>query len=464
MADQGQAQRMAMHAYVGMGLFFVMVAGVLSDFAVPWDDAEIRYELATIAGLLVSALLMRRDGRMPRRLVLCGAALAFTASLYIQVRGIAPWPFILLRLGLAPMIVYAFWIANAALDRDAARFPFALAISLPYAVLSALVHSRVLASHYGAVSALFCPLGALFLLRTESLAARQASLMPVPTSLHARHGGKPPTQPMRLLLILLLLMGQLFNSLDVILFNQIAGVEAALSGDAAYPVLLLLIGAGYLWGSLVAHRDGLSTLFIVSCVLTQVFLLIDLLPLPDAWPRRTLPLYVLGTAGIDLSMILSPRILWRSDLLPVQTIAGFVLFRLSKLYIIPSLLPARWKALPLGSLIVVLMVLLALGQMLVMFLFLLRRHSVAPADAPPPPTPEAPPPPPLPDTMTPREREVALLLLDGNDRNTIAEIMGISFSTVNKHCVSVYRKTGCASHVELLITYGRTGNASENPP
>ena len=59
----------------------------------------------------------------------------------------------------------------------------------------------------------------------------------------------------------------------------------------------------------------------------------------------------------------------------------------------------------------------------------------------------------LPATLTPREKEVALLLLSGCSRSEIAAILSISKDTVNSHCKKIYMKTGCDSQVRFMSRY-----------
>jgi DNA-binding CsgD family transcriptional regulator len=61
--------------------------------------------------------------------------------------------------------------------------------------------------------------------------------------------------------------------------------------------------------------------------------------------------------------------------------------------------------------------------------------------------------------ITPRQREVAQLLLRGATNLTIAELLGISERTVETHLTAVYQRAGVenrASLVSFLLTWGRT--------
>lgn len=60
--------------------------------------------------------------------------------------------------------------------------------------------------------------------------------------------------------------------------------------------------------------------------------------------------------------------------------------------------------------------------------------------------------------ITPRQREVAHLLLRGATNLTIAELLGISERTVETHLTAVYQRAGVenrASLVSFLLTWGR---------
>jgi DNA-binding NarL/FixJ family response regulator len=60
--------------------------------------------------------------------------------------------------------------------------------------------------------------------------------------------------------------------------------------------------------------------------------------------------------------------------------------------------------------------------------------------------------------ITPRQREVAQLLLRGATNLTIAELLGISERTVETHLTAVYQRAGVenrASLVSYLLTWGR---------
>jgi DNA-binding CsgD family transcriptional regulator len=63
--------------------------------------------------------------------------------------------------------------------------------------------------------------------------------------------------------------------------------------------------------------------------------------------------------------------------------------------------------------------------------------------------------------LTPREKELCLLLLQGYTLKESAGMLGIKYSTVNTHMNGVYRKLGVNSRAELIIIY-RT-SAGEGP-
>ena len=55
--------------------------------------------------------------------------------------------------------------------------------------------------------------------------------------------------------------------------------------------------------------------------------------------------------------------------------------------------------------------------------------------------------------LTPRELEVEDLLCRGYSQENIAAILGRSVHTISVHALSVYRKRGVHTQVELLLTY-----------
>lgn len=63
--------------------------------------------------------------------------------------------------------------------------------------------------------------------------------------------------------------------------------------------------------------------------------------------------------------------------------------------------------------------------------------------------------------LTKRETEVALLLLDGKNREDIAGLLNISMGTVNTHCSNLYRKAGVGSVSEFAALITQNGAARE---
>ncbi|GHT85889.1 hypothetical protein FACS18947_5190 [Bacteroidia bacterium] len=57
--------------------------------------------------------------------------------------------------------------------------------------------------------------------------------------------------------------------------------------------------------------------------------------------------------------------------------------------------------------------------------------------------------------LTPREREVFTLLIEGAKLKDIAEVLGVKFSTVNTHQKSIYKKLGVNTRAECIIRYGK---------
>ena len=56
--------------------------------------------------------------------------------------------------------------------------------------------------------------------------------------------------------------------------------------------------------------------------------------------------------------------------------------------------------------------------------------------------------------LSPREREVALHLLDGKSREEIISLLGVSLGTVNTICTRIYKKAGASGASELMKLLG----------
>jgi len=56
--------------------------------------------------------------------------------------------------------------------------------------------------------------------------------------------------------------------------------------------------------------------------------------------------------------------------------------------------------------------------------------------------------------LTPREREVAALVVDGLADREIAERLVVGERTVETHLANIYRKLGVRSRVELITRFG----------
>lgn len=61
---------------------------------------------------------------------------------------------------------------------------------------------------------------------------------------------------------------------------------------------------------------------------------------------------------------------------------------------------------------------------------------------------------PLPNDLTPKEREVAALLLEWKSRKDIMEILALSANAVNFHIKNIYEKCECHSHKEFIVKFG----------
>ena len=80
-----------------------------------------------------------------------------------------------------------------------------------------------------------------------------------------------------------------------------------------------------------------------------------------------------------------------------------------------------------------------------------RDPAVAPREGPPVAAPLEP--------LTPREREVLELVVDGLANAAIAERLGVSGSTVKFHLASLFAKFGVAGRTELAVAAVRAGVA-----
>jgi DNA-binding CsgD family transcriptional regulator len=65
-------------------------------------------------------------------------------------------------------------------------------------------------------------------------------------------------------------------------------------------------------------------------------------------------------------------------------------------------------------------------------------------------------------SLSPRERQVLLLLLGGDSQKQVASKLGLSPYTVGDHLKEIYRKLGVVSRAELLSKFisGRTLTAA----
>ncbi len=66
-----------------------------------------------------------------------------------------------------------------------------------------------------------------------------------------------------------------------------------------------------------------------------------------------------------------------------------------------------------------------------------------------------------PSRLTPRQREVCRLIAEGSTNPEIAELLGISIKTVEKHRDASYKKAGCRNSADLTrycLAYGIAQN------
>ena len=54
------------------------------------------------------------------------------------------------------------------------------------------------------------------------------------------------------------------------------------------------------------------------------------------------------------------------------------------------------------------------------------------------------------DTLTPRERQIALLLRDGLSNKALARTLGVGLPTIKTHLIHLFRKLGVKSRTELI--------------
>ncbi len=66
--------------------------------------------------------------------------------------------------------------------------------------------------------------------------------------------------------------------------------------------------------------------------------------------------------------------------------------------------------------------------------------------------------------MSPREREVLGLLLDGMPNKLIARRLGISEKTVKAHLTSIFRQIGVTDRVQAILWVERQGLRGELAP
>jgi len=56
-------------------------------------------------------------------------------------------------------------------------------------------------------------------------------------------------------------------------------------------------------------------------------------------------------------------------------------------------------------------------------------------------------------SLTAREKDIYLLLLEGFTLKEVAQQSGIKYSTANTHMTGIYRKLGVNTRAELIINY-----------
>lgn len=64
-------------------------------------------------------------------------------------------------------------------------------------------------------------------------------------------------------------------------------------------------------------------------------------------------------------------------------------------------------------------------------------------------------------TLTPREREVFTLLVQGKKMWEAAEILGVKLTTISFHCTALYKKLDVHDRVQLILRYGLAEGAKD---
>lgn len=59
--------------------------------------------------------------------------------------------------------------------------------------------------------------------------------------------------------------------------------------------------------------------------------------------------------------------------------------------------------------------------------------------------------------LSPRQREVLRLLIEGQARKEIAQELGISLATVGFHCEAIYARLGVSSVAQAVVVALRSG-------
>lgn len=156
-----------------------------------------------------------------------------------------------------------------------------------------------------------------------------------------------------------------------------------------------------------------------------------------------------AAGGNDIVLLVLPILLWENNRSPLLAVSGLLLARMDYALTlgVEMFLPSGWTESDAGRIGAAVAIVVCFALVLVINRVNLKGDAKPAAGRQP-----------LPDTLTSREREVALLLLEGCKRKTIAERMAISPSTLNKHCNAIYRKTGCDGQFEFNGKYSNYSN------
>ncbi len=299
-----------------------------------------------------------------------------------------------------------------------------------------------------------CSAALILLLHAELHRFYEAKREGFKATIARMRGRFPESGKWNIVLLIAILAATVSIFSNTMITDFIAG--GSLVGHDAFDsqAILLFSGIGFLLAGGAQYWKGPLFQLILSCFLTivsEVFLIVYSGSIYSGW---VFAIYLIGHSGITLFVLSIPCIALSYISSPYKSIMGVIFYSLT--YAGSSFF--NWvfrfnggivEALGLDTLLVLVLLVssvwLWMGYQLQRqgkrlnearnIIKLLRGGNSEPAN------------------LTNREREVMKLLMERRDRSEIAEILDISFSTVNKHVVSIYKKADCSSHIELLAKY-----------